>query len=625
MRLGPTVAATCLMLGLVAGVARPVAAATPPEPDLHVDPARLAEWNTWRFGMFIHWGPWSQTEIGYIWKLAMEDPPGVREQRFDLWRTFNPTKFDPKKWARAAKEAGMKYVVFVTKHHDGFNNYDTALSDYKITNPASPYAQSPHADLTRAIVDAFRAEGLAIGFYYSHIDWHHPDGRYFSRSYWDYDAGRIDRDPPSWRRFADYEKGQLRELLTHYGKIDLVWFDIHWPFAGVGTEPVSHPVVRADVLDLLTMMKRLQPGIIFNDRGTDIYGGFSTPEQRVPETGIPGHWESNLTITNERGFWYKGDQVSAKSTAELVRMLVDIASKGGNFLLNVGPRPDGELSPTEYAALDGIGAWTKIYGESIYGTTRGLLLDLPWGRSTTRGRTLYLHVFDWPKDGRLVVPGLRTAVKSAWRVTDAKHQPLRVNARGEDKIIEVGATPDNAIASVIALELSGEPDIKNTIRQHDAAPVELSTARATIAGGTARYNHGSATRHGNFIENLTSPADRVAWDFAVNRAGPYRVAITYAVQPAQAGSTFTVALDGTIVLTAKAEPTADWTGSLLEQRTKTPGKGEAHENRWAFKTLDLGAVTLAHPGDHVLTIRPQQIAKDYLFFLKSVSLTPANP
>ncbi|MEO6246431.1 MAG: alpha-L-fucosidase, partial [Opitutaceae bacterium] len=308
MRFGPPIAAASLMLGLTGCTPpSPPPAQTPPVADLHVDPARLAEWNAWRFGMFIHWGPWSQTEIGYIWKLAMEDPPGVREKRFDLWQTFNPTKFDPKKWARAAKDAGMKYVVFVTKHHDGFNNYDTALSDYKITNPASPYAKNPHADLTRAVVDAFRAEGLAIGFYYSHIDWHHPDGRYFSRSYWDYDETRIARDPASWRRFADYEKGQLRELLTNYGKVDLVWFDIYWPFAGVGTEPVSNPVVRADVLELLKTMKTLQPGIIFNDRGTDIYGGFSTPEQRVPETGIPGNWESNITITNERGFWFKGD------------------------------------------------------------------------------------------------------------------------------------------------------------------------------------------------------------------------------------------------------------------------------------------------------------------------------
>ena len=183
----------------------------------------------------------------------------------------------------------MKYVVFVVKHHDGVNNYDTALSDYKTTNPVVPYHTNPKADLTRAVIDAFRAEGLAIGLYFSHIDWHHPDGKYFSRSHWDYDESRVDSDPASWERFAEYEKGQIRELLTNYGKIDLIWYDIHWPTGGTNNKVTENPRVRKDVLELLHLMKSLQPDIIFNDRSTDKFGGFYTPEQQVPEWGLPGY------------------------------------------------------------------------------------------------------------------------------------------------------------------------------------------------------------------------------------------------------------------------------------------------------------------------------------------------
>lgn len=597
----------------------------PPESDLHIRPERMAEWNAWRFGLFIHWGPWSQTGIGYIWKIAREDPPGAREQRFELWRTFNPTRFDPRKWARAAKDAGMKYVVFVVKHHDGFNNYDTAFSDFKITHPASPFAQNPNADLTRAVVEAFRAEGLAIGLYYSHIDWHHPDGRFFSHGHWDYDPGRIDRDPASWRRFADYEKSQVRELLTRYGKIDIVWFDIMWPFAVNGTEPISHPVVRADALDLLAKMKRAQPDVIFNDRGTDIYGGFHTPEQRIPETAPPGNWETSLTITNERGFWFKGDGVSAKSPAELVRVLIDIASKGGNLLLNVGPRPDGELTAGEYEALSGIGSWMKLYGDTIYATTRSHFLELPWGRSTTKDRTLFLHVFDWPRDGMLVVPGLRNRVKSAWRAADPLRRPLAVTARGDDRLVAVGATPDNEIASVIALEIDGAPDVKNLIRQRDAEPVVLGAARATIAGGRARYQFDSATRHGDFIEGLAAPADRLMWAFWLVRAGRYRIDAEYAVQPPHAGGTFVVCCDDQPPLAAKTIATADWEGALLDVRAKDGTRGETFDNRWTFRTVPLGAVSFAAPGEHTVALEPRALAGNHLFFLKSLTLHPLGP
>lgn len=601
------------------------ASGTEARADLQARPERVAEWEAARFGLFIHWGPWSQTGVGYIWKMMPGSSAEERARGFELWRTFNPVNFDPRKWARAAKDAGMKYVVFVTKHHDGFNNYDTQLSDYRITAPESPFSRHSQADLTRSVIEAFRAEGLAIGLYYSHIDWHHPDGRFFARGHPDFSPSHVDRDPAAWRRFADYQLGQLRELLTRYGKIDIVWFDIQWPYADNGPVEVTHPVVRADVLRMMQLIRTLQPDAIVNDRGTDLHGDFHTPEQRVPETGLPGAWEANLTITNERGYWYKGDDVSCKTPAELIRTLVEIASKGGNLLLNVGPRGDGALIAGEYRALAGIGDWMRRHGESIYGTSRSPFFDLPWGRVTVRDRRLFLHVFDWPEDGVLTLPGLQTPVVSAWRLTDPDRRRLRATSRAGEPTLLVGARPDDAGPHVIAVDLEREPVVKNVLRARSGSPLVLSAARAEFVGAAVRYNYGRSTRHGGFLENLTSTADRISWDFAVERPGTYRVALEYAVQTGREGSSFLVRVGDADPLQGRTQATATWQGSLLEVRTNTPGKGEANDNRWTFKSHDLGQVTLESVREQRLVVEPVSLAHGYLFFLKSVTLTPVNP
>ena len=590
------------------------------EPDLYVDPARLEEWNDWRFGLFIHWGPWSQREVGYIWKMVNEESPEVGSKSFDLWETFNPTEFDPAKWAKAAKDAGMKYVVFVVKHHDGVNNYDTQLSDFKTTHPTVPYHTDPKADLTGAIVDAFRAEGLAIGLYYSHIDWHHPDGKYFSRDHWEYDPNRIDSDPDSWHRFAEYQKGQVRELLSNYGKIDILWYDISWPSGGTSNKVFEHPVVREDVLDLLSMMKELQPDLIFNDRGTDKFGGFYTPEQQVPATGLPGYWESNITITNERGFWYKGDHVTAKSPEMLTRMLIEIAAKGGNFLMNVGPRPDGELSPTEYDALAGIGDWMATNGESIYGTDRSLFVDLPWGWSTTTKDKLYLHVFDWPADGQLVVPGLQSGVKKAYLLADNKQRGLKIQTLDDGKTIAVGKKAPDAVASVVVLEVSGVPEVHNTFRQTPGESMNFSTAIARVAGPNASYNYGTATRKGNFVQDIKTSADRVEWDFLLRTPGRYRVLIEYSTQNSQAGSAFNLKIGDAATFRGVVRGPADWEGDLLEVQRQTFDAHERHNNLWTFQQHELGMINLSEPGAYAIEVVPVSVAKDYLAYVKSVTL-----
>ena len=598
----------------------PLSTAAVEESELYVNPERLEEWNDWRFGLFIHWGPWAQREVGYIWKMVNEESKEEGSKSFDLWETFNPTEFNPTKWAKAAKAAGMKYVVFVVKHHDGVNNYDTQLSDFKTTNPIVPYHTNANADLTKAIVEAFRAEGLAVGLYYSHIDWHHPDGKYFARDHWEYDESRIDSDPESWHRFAEFQKNQVRELLTNYGKIDILWYDIHWPTGGTGDKVFEHPVVRKDVLELIEMMKSLQPDLIFNDRGTDKFGGFYTPEQQVPATGLPGFWESNITITNERGFWYKGDHVTAKSPEVLTRMLIEIAAKGGNFLMNVGPRPDGELSQTEYDALSGIGTWMEANGESIYGTDRSLFVDLPWGWSTTAKGKLYLHVFDWPTDGKLIVPGLQSGVKKAYLLEDTKMKSLAVRGFDDGKSITVGKHAPNAVSSVVVLELSEAPKVHNTFRQTRGESMKFSTAIAQVEGENASYNYGTATRKGNFVQDIKTSSDRIGWNFLLRTPGKYRVLIEYSAQNLQAGSEFALKIGDLATFNGVVRGTADWNGDLLEVQRQTFDAHERHNNLWTFQEHELGTLNIAEPGAHLLEIAPISIAKDYLAFVKSVTL-----
>jgi len=340
----------------------------------------------------------------------------------------------------------------------------------------------------------------------------------------------------------------------------------------------------------------------------------------VPATGLPGFWESNITITNGRGFWYKGDQVSAKSPAILTRMLIEIASKGGNFLMNVGPRPDDELSQTEYDALAGIGEWMDANGESIYGTDRSLFVDLPWGWSTTTKDKLYLHVFDWPKDGKMIVPGLQSGVRKAYLLEDAKKKSLHVRAIDDGKSITVGTKAPNDVASVVVLKLSEAPQVHNTFRQTPGESMKFSTAIAQVKGENASYNYGTATRKGNFVQDIKTPGDQVGWDFVLRTPGKYRVLIEYSAQNPQAGSAFALKIGDLAMFNGVVRGTADWEGSLLEVQRQTFDAHERHNNLWTFQQHDLGTLNISEQGAYSIEVAPISIAKDYLAYVKSVTL-----
>ena len=407
---------------------------------VHVSPDRLRQWQDAKLGLFIHFGPWSQTEEGSIWKIAQASPP-ERERYLSLYKTFNPIHFDAAALAALAQRAGIRYAVFTTKHHDGFCNFDSALTDFKITSPVCPYSASPHPDLTRDVVDAFRAQGLMVGLYYSHVDWHHPGGG------WHHDAkldpSFLSLHPELWHEYVAYETGQVRELLTRYGPIDIFWFDIFWPQGGM-----------ADAIPMLRMMRQLQPDMLINNRGTGDFGDFITPEQGVPDKPYPQPWETCMTISDGPGFWYKGPYAKYKSAAQLIHVLADAASKGGNLLLGVGPRPDGTLPPQEAQGLEQLGQWLKTNGEAIYGTTGSSLDEVPaWGRVTRSGSRLFLIVFDWPPGGAPLRLHLKQAVNSASLLCNGVPVNCRRASAESEWEIERPAISGDELPMVVKLEL----------------------------------------------------------------------------------------------------------------------------------------------------------------------------
>ncbi|MBI2432507.1 MAG: alpha-L-fucosidase, partial [Candidatus Hydrogenedentes bacterium] len=348
--------------------------------------------------------------------------------------------FNADEWVKIAQDAGMKYIVITSKHHDGFCLFDSKLTEYDVMS--TPFKR----DIMKELSEACQRAGIKMCWYHSILDWHHPD--YLPRG---------EGSPRPWdtrptqgadlNRYLDYMKGQLRELVTNYGPIGVLWFDGGW----------EHKAEELHADEVTGMLRSIQPNIIINNR-IQIPQDFDTPEQKIPDTGIPGRdWETCMTMNDTWGF--KSTDTNWKSTQDLIRKLVDIASKGGNFLLNVGPTAEGLIPTASVERLAAMGAWMKVNGESIYGTTASPFQGLAWGRCTTKPGKLYLHVFDWPGDGKLVVPGLKNKVEKAYLLADPGRNALAVSRSGKDQTVALAATAPDPIASVVVLEIAGAPEV----------------------------------------------------------------------------------------------------------------------------------------------------------------------
>ena len=490
--------AALLLLGLaiVGGPSR-LLAADSPDPCANETPAqhdaRMAWWRAARFGLFIHWGvyavpagEWNGKHVwgGGEWIMNCGEIPVADYQQ--LPAQFNPVKFNADTWVKLARDAGMKYIVITAKHHDGFAMFNSQTSGFNIVD-GTPFKRDPLAELAVAC----RKYGLKLGFYYSQAqDWNHPGGaankvNKRTTHHWD-QAQDGDMD----KYLTEVAVPQVRELLTNYGEFPAVlWWDT----------PSDMTKERAGKLEELL---KLKPGIIQNDR---LGGGFSgdtqTPEQKIPATGIPGRdWETCMTMNGTWG--YKKYDNNWKSTAKLIRNLVDIASKGGNYLLNVGPTGEGLIPPPSVERLKAVGTWMAVNGEAIYDTTASPFKDLPWGRCTKRisgGETiLYLHVFDWPTNGTLLVPGLKNPVAQASLLKPnwwGHHHVLRAVAAADGVVITIPRTAVDAISSTIVLKIKGPPEIAVAPRPQSASGAwQLLGSQLALPVPSVAQNQGALPR-----------------------------------------------------------------------------------------------------------------------------------
>lgn len=349
----------------------------------------------------------------------------------------------------------MKYIVITSKHHDGFCLWDSKQTDWDIAS--TPYQK----DLLKPLAEACRKQGLKLCFYHSIMDWHHPD--YGNKAPWRGNAGNPD---PKMDDYTAYMKAQLKELLTEYGDIGIVWFDGEWESSWTHERGV----------DLDDYVRSLQADTIVNNRvdkgrrgmkginkAGEFRGDYGTPEQEIPTGGLSGiDWESCMTMNNTWG--YSAHDQNWKSPEKLIRNLIDIASKGGNYLLNVGPTAEGEIPAASIARLETMGAWMKINGESIYATRANPFPKTPWGRCTWKpveggGARLFLHIFKWPEDGRIILPGLVNKITKARLLASPETSVSVSQDSGKAPVITVSGKAVDPFASVLALDIEGHPEI----------------------------------------------------------------------------------------------------------------------------------------------------------------------
>jgi len=458
------------------------------------DSSKMAWWKDAKFGMFIHWGVYSVPagvyngkEVPGIgeWIMNTAKIPMADYQKFA--QQFNPVKYDPEAWVRMAKNAGVKYIIITAKHHDGFAMFDSKVTDWDITS-ATPYGK----DVLKPLIAACHEQGIRIGLYYSQAqDWNHPGGA-ASGGHWD--KGQ-DGDMDAY--LDKVAVPQVREILHNYGDIDILWWDT----------PQNMTPARAE--KFISVIKQY-PNLITNNRlGGGENGDTETPEQFVPPTGFPGrNWETCMTMNDTWG--YKSNDQNWKSTTVLIRNLVDAVSKGGNFLLNVGPTSLGEIPQPSIDRLAAIGDWLKINKESIYGTTASPFPYLSWGRCTRKGQKLFLHVFDRPENGELSVPMYNKVTKAYLLAAPGK--ALKVSFAGNHSHISLPKQLPDTINTVVVVQFNGEPRVEPSLVSGKyvtaSSQKDTSSGPQNLLDGNrqTRWEAAKGERNATLDINLATPA-----------------------------------------------------------------------------------------------------------------------
>jgi len=541
-----------------------------------------------KFGMFIHWGPYSY--LAGEWN-GLKIPVGTEAewimQRFNIpvaeyrqmARQLNPVHFDAAGWVQLAKATGMKYLIFTAKHHDGFAMYHSTVSRYNIVD-WTQFKRDPVQELSTAC----RSQGLRFGVYYSHReDWDDPDG--FGNT-WDYK-----RSQKNFERYLEQKsKPQLRELLTRYGLISVVWFDR-------GMDTVEHANEFRD------LVRSLQPSCLINGRigsyGQDLIGDYQDmSDNGISTDGLQEYWEAPQTLNTTWGY-SKFDQ-QWKTPGDVIHRLVEIVGKGGNYLLNIGPMADGTIPPESVRTLEQVGERMRVNGESIYGTSASPLPPQAWGRITVKGSKLYLHVFSWPADDKLPLTGLTNKVLAAYPLANPGTK-LEISQVHRTYTIAVPAVRRQPNDSVFVAELDGAPHVDPpVVVQGTETPFELDTMQAVTGGKAAKRFNRQGKLH---IAKWTGPSDFAAWHILVSQKGNYQIRIRYSALPESEATKYVVAIGGRTIA-AFIKPTGD---------------------AFDYKTFDLGQMTFTKTGPYLVKIAPSSETGHDLMFFQSLELVPEGP
>lgn len=484
--------------------------------------SRMGWWREAKFGMFVHWGVYSVVGGQYKgqdlpnsaeWMMCRGRVPIAEYEKYAA--QFNPSKFDADEFVGRAKRAGMKYLVITAKHHDGFSMFGSKASDYNVVD-ATPFGR----DIMKELADACGRQGIRFGFYYSQCqDWHHPGGMGNS---WDKSIERVSFDEYVSEKAAP----EVQQLLTEYGPISIFWWD-------------TPRKMSQESFDALHSSTKLQTGVITNDRlGKDHPGDHKTFERNIPAQGPNDQdWEVCMPISGSWG--YKIGDNSFKSSTTLIRNLIDIASKGGNYLLNVSPTGEGTLLPPAIERLEEIGKWMDVHSESIYGTSASPLGKLDWGRCTMKpegdSTLLYLHVFDWPTDGKLLVPGLNSGIHSAALLGGS--DSIATESSDHGTVVTLPADPTNPYASVVVLEIDGKLDVRETLPSPSADGSLLLSASDAYIHNNEGSKQADVRMHDDIphVGYWTDNRAWIEWDVNIDQLGQYEVFVTGSVEGEKTG------------------------------------------------------------------------------------------
>jgi alpha-L-fucosidase len=549
-----------------------------------------------KFGLFMHWGLYSQ--LGNEWKgksyygsgewLMNRAKIPVAEYE-GVAREFNPTNFNATDWARFAHDAGARYLVITAKHHEGFAMYGSKASPFNIVD-ATPYAKDPMA----ALSDACRAQGVKFGFYYSQfLDWHEPNG---GGNKWDFN----DADKDYARYYHEKSIPQIRELLSHYGPLGLMWFDMPGGLS------------RDETVAFMDEVRRLQPQCLISSRVGNGFGDFRDfGDSELPPTAISGPWEALFTHNDSWGF-VKSD-LNFKTPTEILHLLAATAARGGNLLLNVGPDGTGEIPEPSLAYLREVGKWLNENGESIYGTTASPFPDQPWGVATSKPGRLYIHVFQRPADGIVLVPGFTAKAKRVSLLSGNK--TVRSEKHGEDLSITLPASLPDSRDSVVVVEYSGAlhdvwPNVPAMVsRQFESFTLDAASARLQGSAKAASVTHSryfGNWKHDTCVQKMQKPNDRAEFSVRVLEPGDYRVFLDYACSGASKSR------EGLVEVGSQS----------VGFETLLTGEYDSHQPLMMIHHA-IGVVSIKKPGVIPISVHPKNDGAE-LFWLRRMVIEPVR-